>query len=480
MLRPARDCAAKSRVLRDGPHRRDAEVGDDSLASRPVTSLFSASVRRALVAGTSLAFAATALVALAPSSTPNRVIDAEFASTETNNQVLVMGNATYHGQPTDGRQVGIAPTKSGNGYWTVNRRGGVFTFGDAQFHGSAGNIAIDSSIADIAATPSGNGYWLVSQNGGVFSFGDAQFWGSTGGLRLNQPVLAIEPTPTGGGYWLIARDGGIFSFGDAQFYGSTGAMRLNAPVVGMTSTPTGAGYWLVAEDGGIFSFGDAEFYGSTGAMTLNQPVVDMARSPSGHGYWLAARDGGVFTFGDAIFRGSGTGYAHVPVNRIVATTDGGGYWMLASPPAPAVSPRVHNAPGVPANSSTGRRAVYSNSMQRVWIIEEDTGEDIVVDTYAVSGKRGVPAPGVYSVQRRLNPGYSTESNVSLPYFVGFAWGTDTDIGFHAIPIDRNGNEIQSESELGQFRSAGCVRQARSDALIMWNFAHTGTKVVVLA
>jgi hypothetical protein len=74
----------------------------------------------------------------------------------------------------------------------------------------------------MARTKSGNGYWLVAADGGVFSYGDAQFYGSMGGKPLSQPVVGMAATPTGGGYWLVAADGGIFSYGNARFYGSTG------------------------------------------------------------------------------------------------------------------------------------------------------------------------------------------------------------------------------------------------------------------
>ena len=111
----------------------------------------------------------------------------------------------------------------------------------------------------MASTPDGNGYWLVASDGGIFSYGDAAFHGSTGGIRLNRPIVGMASTPDGNGYWLVATDGGIFSFGDASFHGSTGAIRLNKPIVGMAATPDGEGYWLVASDGGIFSFGDAGY-----------------------------------------------------------------------------------------------------------------------------------------------------------------------------------------------------------------------------
>jgi len=227
--------------------------------------------------------------------------------------------------------VGMASTADGKGYWNVASDGGIFSFGDARFYGSTGNIALNRPILGMAATPSGRGYWLVASDGGVFCFGDAQFYGSTGALRLNQPMVGMAPTPSGRGYWLVATDGGIFAFGDAQFYGSTGAFQLNRPVVGMAATPQGLGYWLVATDGGIFSFGNAAFHGSTGNIALNKPVVGMARTPSGSGYWLVATDGGIFTFGDARYFGS-TGNINLvlPVIGMAALPRGDGYWLSAA------------------------------------------------------------------------------------------------------------------------------------------------------
>jgi hypothetical protein len=43
----------------------------------------------------------------------------------------------------------------------------------------------------MASTPSGNGYWLVATDGGIFSFGDAAFHGSTGSIVLNKPIVGM-------------------------------------------------------------------------------------------------------------------------------------------------------------------------------------------------------------------------------------------------------------------------------------------------
>jgi len=200
--------------------------------------------------------------------------------------------------------VAMATTPTDAGYWMTAGDGGVFSYGDAQFYGSTGNLTLNAPVVGMAATPDGKGYWFVASDGGIFAYGDANFYGSMGGRPLNQPIVGMAATPTGKGYWLVAADGGIFAFGDATFYGSTGNIHLNQPIVGMTATPDGKGYWFVASDGGVFSYGDAGFYGSTGNLHLNEPVTGMLDTPDGQGYWLVASDGGLFSFGDAPFQGS--------------------------------------------------------------------------------------------------------------------------------------------------------------------------------
>ena len=251
-------------------------------------------------------------------------------------RVINFGTAPAVGQPVTSALsiVGGAATPDHGGVWTVASDGGVFTFGDAGFHGSTGAVRLNRPIVGMAATPSGQGYWLVASDGGVFTFGDAGFHGSTGAVRLNQPIVGMAATPSGQGYWLVASDGGVFTFGDAGFHGSTGAVRLNRPIVGMAATPSGQGYWLVASDGGVFTFGDAGFHGSTGAVRLNQPIVGMAATPSGNGYWLVASDGGIFPFGGAPFLGSKGGADPNESYSAVLPAGDSGYWMVGERSGP--------------------------------------------------------------------------------------------------------------------------------------------------
>jgi hypothetical protein len=224
----------------------------------------------------------------------------------------------------------VSPKPTTTGYWVLGRDTGLYTFGNAPFHGGAGEIP--APAVSMSPTRTGLGYWLLSANGRVSAYGDAVFYGSTEAMRLNAPAVRLEPTRSGKGYWIQAADGGIFSFGDAAFYGSTGDLKLNSPVISMSATASGRGYWLLAGDGGVFTFGDGLFHGSTGSMKLNAPVVSMAPHPNGRGYWLQARDGGIFSFGDVRFFGSvpGLGVPSASTVQIRSTPTGDGYYVLAA------------------------------------------------------------------------------------------------------------------------------------------------------
>lgn len=287
------------------------------------------------------------------------------AAAFANHGVLTYGDAPYLGRPTSAVNSplgGMVADPAAAGYWLFAADGGVFTYGAAGFHGSAGGLPLYAPIVGMAATPDGGGYWLVAEDGGVFAFGDARFYGSMGGHHLNFPVVGMAPTHDGRGYWLVAADGGIFSFGDAPFHGSEGGHHLNAPIVGMAVSHSGGGYWMVAADGGIFTFGDAPFEGSAGSVALDNSVAGMAATVDGKGYWLVDGGGVVRTYGDARFYGdSGSADPDAPIDAIARTGDGKGYWLLEpdaipvsfSHPASGSSIVAHAASQIRANPDAG-------------------------------------------------------------------------------------------------------------------------------
>jgi peptidoglycan hydrolase-like amidase len=216
------------------------------------------------------------------------------------------------------------------GYWVNATDGGVFSFGNAQFHGSTGGMRLNQPVVGMAATRDAGGYWEVASDGGVFSFGDAHFMGSTGSIVLNKPMVGMAVTPDGGGYWLVASDGGIFAYGDAQFHGSTGSIVLNKPIIGMVPTHDGGGYWLIASDGGVFAFGDAGFFGSLGGAPPATALVGVAPTPDGGGYWVLGANGTVYPFGDAPQLGvsavsPGLGTMRSPMTGLIPDFSGQGF-----------------------------------------------------------------------------------------------------------------------------------------------------------
>jgi lipoprotein-anchoring transpeptidase ErfK/SrfK len=130
---------------------------------------------------------------------------------------------------------------------------------------------------------------------------------------------------------------------------------------------------------------------------------------------------------------------------------------------------------LPADSGEGRRVVFSEGQQRVWLV--GTG-DRVQHTYLVSGSvYDNLDPGTYSVYSRSEQAWGIDDSGSMKYFVRFAHGDNAAIGFHDIPID-DGEPVQTVSELGTPLSHGCIRQRRADAKLLWAFAPLGTTVVV--
>ncbi len=131
---------------------------------------------------------------------------------------------------------------------------------------------------------------------------------------------------------------------------------------------------------------------------------------------------------------------------------------------------------VPADSGSGRRVVYSKSIQRVWMIDDN---ELIYNTHRVSGRPDQPPLGTFQVYSRspttcaiLHP------DICMRFMVRFAHKGNNNIGFHEIPV-RNGVPLQSTDQLGLALSGGCVRQSTDDAILMWNWAQIGTVVVVV-
>lgn len=142
------------------------------------------------------------------------------------------------------------------------------------------------------------------------------------------------------------------------------------------------------------------------------------------------------------------------------------------------APAVGHTPRPPAGSGHGKRIVYKESTQRVWLVRADRS---VAATYLVSGHRyrTLPRPGTYRVQSKSRHTTSLDGTLTMEYMVRFVYGRTAWIGFHSIPRTRAGRLVQPTSKLGTPTSSGCIRQRVTDAKRLWDFARVGTKVVVV-
>lgn len=127
------------------------------------------------------------------------------------------------------------------------------------------------------------------------------------------------------------------------------------------------------------------------------------------------------------------------------------------------------------NEGVGKRVIYSNGEQRVWLVEA-SGE--LAKTHLVSGRRGVPAAGEYEVYSKSRHASAPYKGITMEYMVRYTFGINWPLGFHSIPVRPDKTPLQTIEQLGTHRSAGCSRQHIDDARFVFHWADLGTKVIV--
>jgi len=98
--------------------------------------------------------------------------------------------ASMGGTPLNQPIVGITstPTARATGWWPPTAASSPSA--TAPFTARPGTSAQSNRSSGCPPTRPATGTWLVASDGGIFTFGDAQFYGSTGNIRLNKPVRA--------------------------------------------------------------------------------------------------------------------------------------------------------------------------------------------------------------------------------------------------------------------------------------------------
>ena len=314
-------------------------------------------------------------------------------------------------------------------------------FGSAGFFGPSGGLQLNVPPVGMASTPSGSGYWIAASDGGIFNYGDAGFFGSAGAIALNKPIVGMAASHDGGGYWLVASDGGVFNYGDAGFFGSAGDLPLTRhrghgrhagrgrvlagglrrrhlllrrrrlprfhrldppqPARRRNGGRTGRRRLLA---GGLrrrdLQLRDGIVPRIDGWHPTDAPIVGMAGTSSG--YWLAASDGGVFNFGVPFLGSMGGQPNSNPVGAIVATPDGGGYWLLPTTPPPlppTLSPGASGAAVAPLQQQLSALGYWvdttggsfdDSTEQAVWALQKAAGLSTTEWSDLPPGRRSPP------------------------------------------------------------------------------------------
>ena len=202
---------------------------------------------------------------------------------------------------------------------------------------------------------------------------------------------------------------------------------------------------------------------------------------------LVMHSGGELALYDTASPGFGDGPSHGSAAKLwsadtrsetgaVLQLDDSGALAVVTPQGRVLWRGGNSAPDV--GLAGQRHVIYDRGEQWVWLV--DAGGS-VVDNYPVSGHPTSPAPGRYAVKSKSEDAISYNWLVTMRHMVRFTTDADDDwIGFHSIPRGWGDTPIQTEAELGDFLSLGCIRQRDDKAEHLYRWAPIGTPVVVLA
>lgn len=154
----------------------------------------------------------------------------------------------------------------------------------------------------------------------------------------------------------------------------------------------------------------------------------------------------------------------------LALLGGNGEITLATTTAPAGEKRVAKAftPGL----YEGKYIEVNLAAQTLYRFE---GQNLIASHRVSTGKWSMPTPqGTFSINSKTGRAYSKRYNLYMPYWMSFIGGK---YGIHELPEFANGTK-EGEAHLGTPVSHGCIRLGVGEAQTVYDWAETGTPVVI--
>ena len=175
----------------------------------------------------------------------------------------------------------------------VGKTGAVYAFGAVKNYGSSPT----ADVSHLSRRRRVRGYWIVNTAGHVFAHGDAKSYGSASGLlarraRSRASRRATRATATG----CSPIAGRVIACGDAKFYGDAHAKHSERSDRGFGRDVRWQGLLPRRFRRRHFHVWRRGVPGSMGNRRLNKPVNGLVPTKDGRGYWLVASDGGIFAF----------------------------------------------------------------------------------------------------------------------------------------------------------------------------------------
>jgi hypothetical protein len=378
--------------------------------------------------------------------------------------------------------VGMAAANAADDLGVVDERSGQWYLRDAEtgettsfYYGNPGDRAFAGDWdCDGVATPGlyrQNDGYVYLRNTNTQGVADIKFFfGNPGDAPLSgdfngdgcDTVSLYRPSETR--FFVINKlgsaDQGLGAADSSFAFGDAG----DAPIVGDWDGNGTDGVGVYRKATGDVHVRNSLSGGSTD-MTLDAPGGGVAFVGSWTGNDVAAvyqTASGTVVFPDATEVQYGNSHTQ-PIAGNFGTLAGGDEAPAPPPPYPDVG--------------SGKRIIYSNSQHQVWLIDEN---DLLVDTYPVTGRKGIPYLGTYTVFSKSVNAWAPYGGITMKHMVRFVrpgtWGNQWSYGFHSIPRYSNGQPMQTEAQLGGYGSGGCVRQADHKAAALFDWAPIGTVV----